>query len=128
MGFVVEAVDVEDFAEAVFPCIGVVAADGDFAGGIRFVEEADEFLSYFFAASGALFVDFVAGAPADDAGVVAVAFDEVLEVFDVPVFPEDVVAVGFVVFLMFPDVEEFVVDEDAHAVARFQQFGSGRVV
>ena len=74
------------------------------------------------------FGDFVAGAPGDDGGVIAIAEDEIARVLFMPVVPENVVAVGLAVFLEFPDIEEFVDDEDAHAVAEGEEFRGRWVV
>ena len=58
--------------------------------------------------------------------MVAVAADGVAGVGEVPVLEVEVV-VEFV-FADEPAVEHFVHDEEAHAVAEVEEFGSGRVV
>ena len=74
---VVEAEDIEGFPETVEARLGVVAAGGDQAGGIFLVDDSGQFLGNLLAvAPHVLLGDFVADAPEDDAGMVAVAADQ----------------------------------------------------
>ena len=70
--------------------------------------------------------DFIADAPEDDAGVVAIAANERPHVFFVPLREEEVIIVAS--FAADPAVERFVHDDEAQAVAKIEQFGSGRIV
>src|SRR5205085_4421610 len=64
--------------------------------------------------------------PEDDRGVVAVAPELRAQVLLVPVVEEEVVVV--LLLRAPPGVERLVHDDEAHAVAEFEQFGRGRVV
>ncbi len=72
-----------------------------------------------------LFLDFVADAPEDDAGVVAVAADHADQVPLAPFAKETLVAVLHPGLGDDPFVEDLVHYDQAHPVAKLQQFGAG---
>ena len=74
----------------------------------------------------ALFGDLVADAPHHDAGVIAVAVDELTQVGLVPVLP--VFGEPILDFGDLPHVEGLVHHEQAHAVRQFEQLRRGRIV
>ena len=86
---VVPADDVERGRKVVFHrVVGAVESGCDGTGRVGGVCDGGKFRSYFPSVRLALFVDFVADAPHDDRGVIAVAADQVDEVALVP-FGED---------------------------------------
>ena len=122
---IILADDVEHVGEAVVVIVTDVGAEeglGYGAGGIDFVEGVDDALQFSLGEIGlGGVVDFVAGAPEDDAGVIAVTHGGVLGVADVPL-----VEVQMVVKLVFahrPHVEHFVHDEEAQAVGEIEELG-----
>ena len=70
--------------------------------------------------------DFVADAPEDDAGMIAVAAQFGAPILLVPVVEEQMIIVfGFAAF---PAVEGLIHDDHAQAVAEIEQFRGGRIV
>ena len=74
----------------------------------------------------ALFGDFIADAPEDDGGVIAVALKHGAEILLVPIGKEEVVVV--LRFPRCPAIEGLVHHDDAQAVADVEQFRRRRVV
>jgi hypothetical protein len=73
-----------------------------------------------------LFAHFVADAPHDDGGVVAVAADEGAGVGLGPIGEDAAVIVGG--FGAAPGVEGFIEDDEAHLVGEFEKLRRGRIV
>ena len=73
-----------------------------------------------------LFEHLISYAPHEDAGMVAVAQDEVGQVALMPFVKET----GIVVLSLFapPHIKRLVHDDESHGVAHIQQFGCWRVV
>ncbi len=106
----------------------VVRADRD--GGIssRIIKAyfGCEFGCDFKSAAFCCVTDLVTDAPHNDAGVVSVALDPRFNVATVPIFEEfGVVMLGLVVF---PHIECFVDDYDAHFVAKLNKLDCGHIV
>ena len=73
-----------------------------------------------------LFADFIADAPEDDAGMIAVAAEFRAPVLLVPVVEQQMIIV--LRLAVFPAVERFVHHHHAQAVAQIEQFRRGRIV
>src|SRR5689334_15967582 len=69
---------------------------------------------------------FIADAPDEDAGMIAIAQHHVFEIALVPLVPIEVV-VEFRL-LNLPHVKRLIHDDEAHAVGNFEQFRCGRIV
>ncbi len=100
----------------------VPVGDGavDQAGLVQFPDALDERGANGPAMGTAKIANFVADAPAEDAGVVAVAGDRGLEVARPPVLEIDAVILARLLALV-PNVEELVDHQDAQTVAGIQE-------
>ena len=73
-----------------------------------------------------LFVDLIAHAPEDHAGVVAVAPDHVGQI---PLMPRlEILMIVIPQLLLFPNIKRLVHHQEAHAVAHLVKFGLARIV
>ena len=124
---VVPADDVERGRKVVFHrVVGAVESGCDGTGRVGGVCDGGKFRGDFPSVRLALFVDFVADAPHDDRGVIAVAADQVDEVALVPFGIEGAVVVDD--FSVFPCVERLIEHGESHAVAEIEKFRILRVV
>ena len=126
-GFVVEAGDIHLVGQLVGNGVAPIIESGSRGpGGIFLVEEIDQAFGVLPTVLGTLLGDFVADAPHDDAGMVAVAPHHVADIALRPLVEIFAVAVGD--FGDAPHVEGFVHDDQPEPVAEFQQFRRWRVV
>ncbi len=124
---VVDAEDVEGCGEAGFEGrFGIVAGGADEACGVFAADDVGEAFGHFTAVGSALFGDFIADAPEDDGGVIAVAVDHGDDIAFGPVVEE--AAITEAGLGAFPFVEGFIHDEEAHAVGEVEKFGVWGIV
>src|SRR5262249_20275715 len=125
-GFVVVSEDVHDLLKSVITGLGVVASCRRGARRVFLVNYVDELLTDLEAFGPPLLINFVAYAPDDHAGMIAVATNLGTKILLVPIVKQEMVIIWL--FGSLPAVEAFVHYDDAHAIAQVEQFRSWRVV
>ena len=127
---IVLADDIEQIGEAVIVIVAGIGTEeslSDRAGRIVLVEDFDQAGKNLLGVLGfRRIADFVAGTVKNDAGMVAVASDDIRNI-ELRPFVEVKVIVG-AVFANGPAVEQFVYDKKTHAVAEVEEFWRGRIV
>ena len=106
--------------------VGLVHAASHLAAGVKTVAKCGQMLVAFHTFRFPLFGNFVAHAPHNDAGVVAVVQNQVGDVFLPPFVPQFAVAVAH--FWFFPTVETLSHHHHAHTVAHLHLHGRWHVV
>ncbi len=125
---VIEAHCVQKGAEAVVHRVGVAAGGRDITGRILAVGNGRQFLSVGRIPALALLGDFVADAPHDHRGVVAITADQGPRILLMPLVEQVIPAVVVARLGLTPGVEHLVQDHEAHAVGKVEQFRGRRVV
>jgi hypothetical protein len=74
----------------------------------------------------ALLEDFVADAPEDDAGMIAIALEHADQIGLGPIIEES--AIAELCFAVFPFIERFIHHDKPHAVAKIEKFWRRRIV
>jgi hypothetical protein len=124
--FVIVAKDIQVLLETVERGANVAAGGGRRARRVFLVGDARQLRGNFQSRRRVLFADFIADAPEDDAGMIAVAAKFRAPVFFMPVVPQQVIIVPLLA--VFPAVERFVHHHHAQAVAQIEQLRRGRIV